>query len=493
MEQVYATASILWASYYQNYLTKKEFYTRTIDDLTNLEQKVTQALYQVAQDSSVKFGDVIDESKLKGYLSALSTNTNTSDLQYLQQITALKDYYNSLNNDSPSLDMYQAFLKELLLNLQEENFNNYPTLYITWQNKNNKNTNLLKNIDAGDNQINNLKDGTSDSDAVNLKQLRQEHSTSLWKIDNNFAVLKTAKPIDMQGQRLQDLPDKALYDDEAVSFKQIRDEIKKGGVWEQTSDSRTVIINPTDVDMQNKKIIELADAVNDKDAVNYKQLQDTNANVTINTKVGLLNSKNIATNKSELNNLENITSTSFFTKVENSSVQQIKNIKNDATKAKVDFIVSGNNLILRDTPQPNGTIDLSTNSTGFYNSEMANKLNLTNNSYKLIWNLEIHNQNSEDFIHVWPNTNIILYHGNGVTIDKKGGSFIIHNINGVYRRKKESATNKTKRLLQAHFWYGNSNYQIFFIDNNGDIFWLADMLKQKEVIVRQNNLIWEVL
>ena len=179
--------------------------------------------------------------------------------------------------------------------------------------------------------------------------------------------------------------------------------------------------------------------------------------------------------------------------MENSTVQQIKNIKNDATKAKVDFIVSNQNLILRDTPQPNGTIDLSNNTTGFFKTEMNNKLNLTNNSYKLIWNLEIHNQNSEDYIHIWPNTNFIFYHGNGVTIDKKGGSFIIHNINGVYRRKQESTTNKTKRLLQAHFWYGNKNYQIFFVDNNGTVLWLADMLKQKEVIVRQNNLIWEVI
>lgn len=436
VEQVYVTSAILWGAYYQNYLTKKEFYTRTIDDLTNLEQKVTQALYQVAQDSSVKFGDVIDETKLKGYLAALSTNTNTSDLQYLPQITQLKNYYNSLNSDSPALDMFQAFLKNLLLNLTENNFNNFPILYITWKNENNKNTNLLNSLDNNNKPIINVADAVNDNDAVNLKQLKAKHGSDIWKT---------------------------------------------------TTDSRTLIIHPTDIDMQKKKIINLSDGVNDDNAVNYKQLQTTNNNVTINTKVGLLNSKNIAQNKGNITPLQS----GFNTKLENSSIKYITNIKNDATKAKVDFIVSGQNLILRDTPQPKGAIDLRSNTTGFFNTELKNILKLTDTSYKFIWNLEIHHQNNEDFIRIWPNTNIIFYHANGVDIEKKGGSFIINNVNAVWRLKKASDTNNKKIITQAHMWYDGNNFQIFFIDINGEVLWLANWLKNKQVIIKQNNLIYE--
>ena len=138
--------------------------------------------------------------------------------------------------------------------------------------------------------------------------------------------------------------------------------------------------------MQKRKIINLSDAINDDNAVNYKQLQATNTNVTTNTKVGLLNSKNIRTNKAEITSLEQRTTTSFFSQVSGSKVYQIKDVNADS-QSGLEFIYQPNNftLFLRKQIVPTETIDLfSKNTTGFYNNELNSKLNLTLKSYKFI-------------------------------------------------------------------------------------------------------------
>lgn len=55
------------------------------------------------------------------------------------------------------------------------------------------------------------------------------------------------------------------------------------------------------ISVLGQKIASLADGVNDNDAVNFKQLKQTNNNVTQNTKTGLLNSKNITNNTNTIN------------------------------------------------------------------------------------------------------------------------------------------------------------------------------------------------
>ena len=346
IEQVYATASVLWGAYYQNYLTKKAFYTRTIDDLTNLEQKVTQALYQVAQDSSVKFGDVIDEAKLKGYLAALSTNTNTSDLQYLPQITQLKNYYNSLNVDSPALDMYQAFLKNLLLNLTENNFNNFPILYVTWENKNNKNTNLLASVDMNNKQIINLADGVNNDDAVNVSQLDKR---SFWENDgaNNVKIINPTK-INMSNQQIANLAD-GVADSDAVNVKQLK--AGGGSLWVENSGQLQPKTSQL-ISALGQKIASVADGVKVGDAVNVRQLNKVQVTANNADVLSKSNETKIASHGAELVDIEKRIAKQINIKVQNSpSPVLVQGIV--STAEGFDFIVdSNNNIDLRVTPHP---------------------------------------------------------------------------------------------------------------------------------------------
>ena len=288
---------------------------------------------------------------------------------------------------------------------------------------------------------------------------------TLWMENSGQLQPKKAQLISVLDQRIASVLDPINPQDAAT--KDYVDNHSGAGLWQNITlqTGKAVILKtPVDIDIDGKKIVNLAEP---------SDIHDASTKDYVDASVAPFNPLKSA----------------FHTKVENGQIEQIANIKSNSKVC--DFIVTTNELVLRDVPKPRQAIDFTTSTTGLYNAEINNKLHLTGTSYNFIWNLEIHNQNKEDFIHIWPNTTIQHYHANGVPIDQKGGSFIILPVNGVFRIKSESASNPTKRVIQAHFWY-YQNYQIMLVFSDGSVEFVPNLLKEKQIIIKQNNLIYEV-
>lgn len=379
-------------------------------------------------------------------------------------------------------------------------------IYDLWKNKDGKITNELGVVDNQNNKIINLTDPTDEQDAVNLRTLKEKASgvfIQTTSTPGKDIAAKIPGNLNMETQQINNLSE-GTFETDAINLKQLNDK----QVWEQTPDSRTVMKNPTDIDMQNAKLINLREGKQDNDSVTLKQLKNAGGGglwekgakgtyLITPTNISLENTYltdiRDGVNKQDAVTINQITpfKTSFYTAIEGDvSASKIARFDtNNDTNLKLVYNKDANTLTIYPLTQPQ-TIDLfSNNSNGFYNTELNSKLNLTLKSYQFIWTFEAHSTNNEDFIHIWPNTQTIIYNANQQTIQQKGGSFIILNINGVYRIKKESSTNKTKRLVQMHFFNNDGKYQIFFLTNEGNVIWLANLVKEKQIRIAQHQLI----
>ena len=436
LNQLYANLALQWNEQYNIYQQQLPFYTKKLEDLNEQINTAIQGLYDLASNENNTFQfDIKNFTKadMNKYLSGFTADTRDQAKAYIDNFQNFNNYFQTLRANNPRINFYKNVITEITLPLNTKNADIYA---------------------------------------------------DFWKIEKSSLKNNTKLPLDNDMQVIKNIA-AALNDNEVPNLAQVKALIPKStSLWIENSGQ----IQPKKawlVSMLDQRIASVANPLNSQDATNKKyvdNLTTTNKNnIEINTKVGVINTSNIA----KLLPLQS----AFRTKVENSQVEQIANIKSNSKLC--DFIVSGSELILRDVPKPKQGIDLTSNNTGLYNAELNNKLQLTDTSYKFIWNLEIHNQNKEDFIHVWPNTTIQQYHANGVPIDQKGGSFIILPVNGDFRIKAESASNPTKRVIQAHFWY-YQNYQIMLVFSDGSVEYIPNLLKQKQIIIKQNNLIYEV-
>lgn len=345
--------------------------------------------------------------------------------------------------------------------------NNPNDIYDLWKNKDGRITNQLGEVDNQSSRIINVAQGLNDNDVVTKSQLK-DAGQWISSTTTKTTIITPKEGVDSVDISTRPCIVRDPIDDlDAVNYRTLK-KYPSSTLWEKTPDSRTLLKDPTDIDMQGGKLINLADGVNAKDSVNIQTLIQQVQNI-----------------------LSQTYRTSFFSDVEGSP---IKNIKNIASATGVGFVYNetSQTLILQNQKgftQPSEAF-LKDNTSGLYNLELSRALNLTIVNYKFLLLFEAHSINKDDFIHIWPNTTIQTYIANGQKIEDKGGSFIILNVNGVYRIGKESATNKTKRILQIHFWY-YQNYQIMLVLSDGTTEWVPNLLKSNQLNITQAKLVYE--
>ena len=185
-----------------------------------------------------------------------------------------------------------------------ENTDNLDTAEYTMDgmtaNSNGKSISFTTNgISAGDQNINNVKTGVADTDAVNVKQLKDYVEANKTVVaagdnievteDNGTYTVSTAKDLNnLNTVNLSDGNNESHYTVEGVNMthrgdgseSEYRTNYKYDGIHISTVDgSGTAVDNVslTDkgLDNGNHKIINVANGTEDTDAVNYKQLKDS--------------------------------------------------------------------------------------------------------------------------------------------------------------------------------------------------------------------------
>ena len=165
----------------------------------------------------------------------------------------------------------------------------------------------LNKVDVGNNKINNVTAGTADTDAVNVKQLKDyfNDNRTIVKAGDNITVtedsgtytVSTAKDLtDMNSINLNDGNSESHYTVKGVDMTYRGDfeyhtQYNYDGMHIKVNDGDNQSINNevslTDkgLNNSNNKIINVSRGENDTDVVNVSQLKETNKKVGDNTKV----------------------------------------------------------------------------------------------------------------------------------------------------------------------------------------------------------------
>ena len=287
----------------------------------------------------------------------------------------------------------------------------------------------------------------------------------LWK-NNSGKITNQLGDVDNQNNKITNVK-QATDDDEVPNWGQVKNLVPtEAGQWKEDGGELRPK-KPQPISALDQKIISVADPTDTADVATMNFVNNAVAPFS-QLKEG------------------------FFTKVEAQPLVPISLIKNIKSRSGQNFQVEGQDLVWQETPTPdvNWPLQLASSADGFYDSDFKNTgIDLTNKTYQFVWKMEIHSKNSTDFIHIWPNTTLQTYFATGVPIDQRGGSFIILPVNGVFRIGAESPTNKTKRIVQVHFWY-YLHYQVMFTFSDGSVEFLPNLLKANQVNVKVNNLVY---
>ena len=377
LQQLYANLALQWNEQYNIYQQQLPFYTKKLDDLNQQINTAIQGLYDLASNENNTFQfDIKNFTKadMNKYLSGFTADTRDQAKAYIDNFQNFNNYFQTLRANNPRINFYKNVITEITLPLNTKSADIYA---------------------------------------------------DFWKIENSCLKNNTKLPIDNDMQVIKNVA-AALNSNEVPNLAQVKSLIPKDtNLWIENAGQ----LQPKKaqlVSVLNQKIASVADATNPQDAVNKKQLDAVSAIVTNNTntlnqekqtiaavqatannntKVGVINNKNINTNKTaiasniqnintnkvELAALENRTTTSFFSKVEGSPVQQIKNIEADAA-TKLELIVANNTLKINEYTPPDAKdpevkiYNFKTNNTRNYENDIQNwlvKLDFQNKNYEI--------------------------------------------------------------------------------------------------------------
>lgn len=355
IQQLYANLALQWNEQYNIYQQQLPFYTKKLEDLNEQINTAIQGLYDLASNENNTFQfDIKNFTKaaMNKYLSGFTADTRDQAKAYIDNFQNFNNYFQTLRANNPRINFYKNVITEITLPLNTKNADIYA---------------------------------------------------DFWKIEKSSLKNNTKLPLDNDMQVIKNIA-AALNDNEVPNLAQVKALIPKDtNLWIENAGQ----LQPKKaqlISVLNNKIASVADGVNAQDAVNKKQLDAVETKVTNNTntinqekqtiasvqvtannntKVGVVNTKNIAANKSEISAIETRTTTSSFAKIEGSQVYQIKNIKSESGN---NFIYNQTDMSLIWRPSETRLYKFQNNKTRNYVEDIQNelvKLDFKNKNYEI--------------------------------------------------------------------------------------------------------------